>query len=530
MEQKTKVLIIGAGPTGLMAACQLKVQGVEPIIIDETDGITKESRAVVVHARSIEIYDHLGIANEALLQGAIVQKVQLVIANKKVQQLPFGNIGEGLSPFPFILVLEQSKNEALLYEKLQKEGGSVSWGTQLLSIQEEEGVVRAVVRRGEDTFDIVADYVIAADGGKSPTRYALDVPFNGDTYEQIFFVADTKVESQWGKDELTIYLSTETFLALFPMQGENRFRVIGILPKEYQNESPQSFEEIVPLIQKQLATPVNFSDTTWFSVYRLHHRCIENFRKGRIFFAGDAAHVHSPAGGQGMNTGLQDAYNLAWKLAMVVNGHAGEKLLDTYNQERLPFAQSLIRSTDKAFSMATSSHWYHKLFRLQILPLILPFILRMKKYRLKVFKTVSQTGIKYINSDLTVNRTMDILTVKAGERFPYLKTADGESLYDKLMEPFFYALYFSVKEGSKLAAEMKVQENELPHMLRTIDLSEEKELINVLKVKTDMVILLRPDLYIGLVTDEGAKVAGDYLRKLGEHQKGTDVKLPITHV
>lgn len=513
-----------------MAACQLKLQGVEPIIIEKNNGPTNESRALVVHARTMEIYDQLGIANESLLQGAIVQKVQFVIANKKVQQVPFGNIGEGLSPFPFILVLEQSKNEALLYRKLQDEGGAVSWGTELLSIQEEEAGVRAVVRRGEETFDIVADYVIAADGAKSPTRHALDVPFNGDTYEQIFFVADTKVESQWGKDELTIYLSTETFLALFPMQGENRFRVIGILPKEYQNETPQSFEDIVPLIQKQLAMPVNFSDTSWFSVYRLQHRCIENFRMGKIFFAGDAAHVHSPAGGQGMNSGLQDAYNLAWKLALVVKGQAGEKLLETYNQERLPFAQNLISSTDRVFSMATSSRWYHKLLRLQIVPRIMPLLLRIKKYRLKAFRTVSQIGVKYINSDLTVNRTMDILTVKAGERFPYLRTADGESLYDRLREPVFYALYFSVKEGSNLATELGIQADEMPDLLSVIDLSEEKEIITTLKIKTDTIILLRPDHYIGLITDEGAKVAGDYLRRLGEHTHGTQIKLPLTHV
>lgn len=530
MEQKTKVLIIGAGPTGLMAACQLKVQGVEPIIIDERNGPTNESRAVVVHARTMEIYDQLGIANEALLQGAIVQKVQFIIGNKKVQQVPFGNIGEGLSPFPFILVLEQNKNEALLYKKLQNEGGLVNWDTELLSVQEEENYVRAVVRKGEDTYDIVADYIIAADGAKSPTRHALDVPFIGDTYEQIFFVADTRVESQWGKDELTIYLSTETFLALFPMQGENRFRVIGILPKEYQNENPQSFEEIMPLIQKQLPSPVHFSDTSWFSVYRLHHRCIENFRKGRVFFAGDAAHVHSPAGGQGMNTGLQDAYNLAWKLALVVKGAAAEKLLDTYNQERLPFAQSLIRSTDRVFSMATSPRWYHKLLRLQIVPLMLPLILRIKKYRLKAFKTVAQIGVKYINSDLTVNRVMDILSVKAGERFPYLKTFDGESLYDRLSEPVFYALYFSLKEKSALGAEMTALQDELPYMLKTIDLTTEGELITTLKVKTDTVILLRPDHYIGLITDEGAKVVGDYLRKLGDRKKEPDVKLPLAHV
>jgi len=528
--QKTKVLIIGAGPTGLMAACQLSRQGIDYIIVDKKEGPTKESRALVLHARTLEIYDQMGIANDALLLGNIVQKVQFIVGNKKVQKLKLNRLGEGLSPFHFLLILEQSKNEELLYQFLLKQKKDVLWNYEMVSIVQEEDQIHAVVRKGDETFEIEPDYVIAADGSKSPVRESMEIPFLGGTYENIFFIADTALHTDWDHEALTIYLSKQTFLGLFPMQGNNRFRVIGILPKEYQDENPKTFEEIIPFIQKQVTAKLNFSETSWFSIYRLHHRWIENFRDRRIFFAGDAAHIHSPAGGQGMNTGIQDAYNLAWKLAYTLNGNGSDKLLDTYNLERLPFARQLVQSTDKAFAMATSGNWYHKIFRLQVFPLLLPLLFKFKKYRLKTFKTVSQVGIKYISSELTVNRVMQVLTIKAGDRFPYLITEDGSNVYDFMQEPVFHAVVICLGEGRKLIDEMMELQKQLPTILKVIDLSKEKKMIEKFKIKKDTVILVRPDQYIGLITDEGVRVVGDYLIKLEATAKQEQtIKLPKVH-
>ncbi|HVE61942.1 MAG TPA: FAD-dependent monooxygenase, partial [Chitinophagaceae bacterium] len=509
--QKTKVLIIGAGPTGLMAAGQLSRHGIEFIIIDKKNGPTKESRALVLHARTLEIYDQMGIANDALVLGNIVQKVQIIVESKKIQMLKLNKLGEGLSPFPFLLVLEQSKNEELLYQFLLRQGVDVLWNHEMVSIVQEEDKVVVVVRNGDETIDIEPDYVIAADGSKSDVRESMEIPFLGGTYENIFFVADTALQTDWDHEALTVYLSKQTFLGLFPMQGNNRFRVIGILPQEYQNENPESFEEITPFIQKQVTAKLKFSDTAWFSIYRLHHRWIENFRDRRIFFAGDAAHIHSPAGGQGMNTGIQDAYNLVWKLAFTINGNGSSKLLDTYNLERLPFARQLVQSTDRAFDMATSGKWYHKIFRLQIVPLLLPFLFKFKKYRLRGFRTVSQIGIKYISSDLTVNRVVQVLKIKAGDRFPYLTTQDGNNVYDLMREPVFHAVVICLGGENKLIEEIMELEKELPGVLKVVDLCKEKKMIQKLKIKKDTVILVRPDHYIGLITDEGARVVGDYL-------------------
>jgi 2-polyprenyl-6-methoxyphenol hydroxylase-like FAD-dependent oxidoreductase len=511
---KTNVLIIGAGPTGLMAACQLRRQGVDCIIIDKKAGPTRESRALVVHARTLELYQQMGIAGAAIQQGEIVRKAQFLVRNKKIQEVPLGLLGEGLCAHPYLLILEQSLNEQLLYDHLKELEGEVLWEHELLSLmQHEEGVI-AKVRYGKDVLKIEADYVIAADGGKSHMRHLLDIPFEGSTYENIFFVADTKLDWYWGRGAVSLYTARRTFMALFPMKGEHRFRVVGILPPSYQNEHPSSFDELVPYIKEEIEADLKFSDTTWFSVYRLHHRCIRHFRAQRVFFAGDAAHIHSPAGGQGMNTGLQDSHNLAWKLAWVVKGLAADALLDTYEQERLPLAKQLVSSTDRAFGMMTSGRWHHRLLRLYIFPHLVKLLFRFQKLRLRGFRTISQIGIRYISSDLTLNRISQALRVKSGERFPFLHTASGDCVYNLLTEPVFHALVFSPKQNEALVEDLNGLLPSFRKILTIIDLSAEKKLMESLNITKDTVFLIRPDHYIGLVTDEGVKVVRDYLRKV----------------
>ncbi len=519
---KTSVLIIGAGPTGLMAASQLRRYGVDVTIIDKKTGPTKESRALVLHARSLEIYEQMGIVEEALKGGEIIQKVQFLVKRKKVQDLPLGKLGEGLSPFPFLLIFEQSKNEDLLYSYFKENESDVLWNTEMISIKanpksedsEKNSKIIATVKTKNEKQTIEAEYVIAADGAKSTVRDALNIQFKGDSYEHIFYVADTSLDWKWGHEHLSIYLFNQSFLGLIPMKGKNRFRAIGILPVSYQNEHPNSFEEIVPHIEKQVNFPLNFSDTTWFSVYRLHHRCMETFRYGNVFFVGDAAHIHSPAGGQGMNTGLQDAYNLAWKLGLFVNGFANEDLLNTYEQERLPVAQKLIASTDRAFAIVTSTKWYNRFLRMRFLPLISSILLKFKRVRLRSFRNVSQIGIRYISSDLTVNRVKKPLAVKAGERLPYLVLNNNKSLYELLKDPLFHVLVFATTKETNSNTDVTELENDFRKGVKVIDLSKEEKIMKQLKINDLTVIVVRPDNYIGLITDEGIKVVRDYLKKI----------------
>jgi 2-polyprenyl-6-methoxyphenol hydroxylase-like FAD-dependent oxidoreductase len=509
---KTNVLIIGAGPTGLMAACQLKRFGIDCLILDKKEGPTHESRALVVHARSLEIYEQMGIATAAVQEGEPVKKLQFIVHDKAVQQVPLGDIGQGLSQFPYLLILEQSKNEHLLYDYLKNKDGDVLWQTELLSIMQDEKHCYADVSRNGEMLRIEADWVLAADGGRSPVRHELHVAFAGDTYEHIFYVADTKVQWAWGHDALSVYLAKKTFMALFPMRGEDRFRIVGVLPVAYQDEHPEHFEQIAPLIQQQAEIPLQFSDTAWFSVYRVHHRCIENFRSGRVFFAGDAAHVHSPVGGQGMNTGLQDAYNIAWKLAYVIKEFMSEKILDTYNQERLPFAKQLVHTTDRAFSIVTSDKWYDHFLRLSVLPFAVRQLFRFVWIKKNVFKTVSQIAIKYDPSNLVQNNDAANSALKAGMRFPYLKTNDDKSVYERMQGTQFYVLLFCFTDKTILKTITELQSRFT--FLQVLDFSGEQKITAALKIKKPTIVVVRPDHYVGLITDKGAAAVNAFFQNL----------------
>jgi 2-polyprenyl-6-methoxyphenol hydroxylase-like FAD-dependent oxidoreductase len=508
---KTNVLIIGAGPTGLMAACQLRRLGISFLIIDRKEGPTRESRALVVHARSLEIYEQLGLSATALQQGEVLDKVQFIINGKKMQELALGNIGEGMSAYPYLLVLEQNKNEQLLYGYIRSQGNDVLWRTEMLSLQQNEMNCQVEVRSGEKIFTIEAEWVIAADGGSSSVRHYLNIPFEGTTYPHIFYVADSELDWPWGHHSLSLCLSRKSFMGLFPMQGKDRYRVIGIMPEEHQEHVPEHFEQIVPSIIQKTKTSFKVLDANWFSAYKVHHRCIRHFRSGRVFFAGDAAHIHSPVGGQGMNTGLQDAYNLAWKISYVVKGLAGEALLNSYEEERLPFARQLVATTDRAFTIITSEKWYNQLMRLYLFPFSVRFVFRFQRIRKNIFRTISQIGIKYINSSLTVNRIGQSIKIKSGERFPYLKTKDGRSIYEMMQDGNFHALVFSTNE--KLLQELRHLKSEFP-FLTLHNMSQEKNVAELLGIKKDVLILVRPDHYTGLITDEGIKVVRDYLRKI----------------
>jgi 2-polyprenyl-6-methoxyphenol hydroxylase-like FAD-dependent oxidoreductase len=521
---KTNVLIIGAGPTGLLAALQLKRQGVDCIIVDKKSGPVKESRALVMHARTMEIYDHIGIAGKAEAEGEVLKKAQFIASGKKVMELPFGDIGGESSPFPYVLILEQNRNEEILLENLAEAGGLVLWEHEMVSLKESEEGMQAEIKNKDSYINLEADWVIAADGSKSTARHLLNIPFQGGTYKNIFYVADVMLDWEWGHRSVSICTSGKSLMGLFPMKGDKHFRLVGILPVEYQNEHPENFSELVPVLEKQIGLKLKLSNISWFALYRIHHRYIKQFRKGRVFFAGDAAHIHSPAGGQGMNTGLQDAYNLAWKLGLVIKENVNEKILDTYEQERLPLAKRLVASTDRGFGFMAGTKWYNKLVRMFVIPYFLPFIFKFRKIRLLAFRSVSQTGLSYISSDLTMNNMHVPLTIKAGERFPYMHTKKGESIYHLMKEPVFHTLVFS-KNGNLV--EKLNESGVLRKFIMIHDLSKEKEISKKLKVRRDTVILVRPDHYIGLITDEGSNAVMNYMRSVLMNERRKNEKRRI---
>ncbi len=500
--KQTKVLIIGAGPSGLMMACQLARHKVPFIVIDKKEGITTETKALGVQARTMEVYQQMGIAREALRRGNIGKAVNFLVKGKPIQRIHLAEVGKGLSPFPYIHILVQHENEAILEQFLTTENQSVTWNTTLQSLSQTETEVEAVLldENGEP-YTVVADWLVGADGASSMVRKQLGMAFQGDTHEQTFFVADCHVDWTNADDELHICLEQKDFLAFFPMKGKGQFRIIGALPSNISDTTGIVFEEFIAGITKDMQIDLKVSNTTWFQTYKIHHRVVSDFQRGRCFLAGDSAHIHSPAGGQGMNTGLLDAYNLAWKLALVVKEKVDDSLLKTYTEERLPFAQELVKSTDRAFSMIVSKNPLVRFLRLNLFPSIFKTVTTQDNIRAFAFKRVSQIGINYrdssINRDHKTDR-FDSKAPKAGDRFPYIET-DASNSFKWLSGTAFKALYFFTQRKEDTIVRLKNYFDlaDLEIELLQFDKERYAEYFEGLGIQDEGFFIVRPDMYIG---------------------------------
>jgi 2-polyprenyl-6-methoxyphenol hydroxylase-like FAD-dependent oxidoreductase len=441
---KTDVIIIGAGPTGLSLAAQLIQYGVDFIIIEQREGVTPFSKALGVHARTLEIYEQLEIAHKAVEQGTIAGKVRMLEGGAIRGEVELSNIGKGLSAYPYLLVLEQSRNEQLFYEYMQSHGRDVLWQTELESFSQDAAGVTAQVRTSAgESQAIEGRYMVGCDGPKSLVRHRLGLSFEGSTFERLFYVADVQIDWQYSHDALHVCLARNGVVAFFPMRGENRWRIVGAFPEGHdRDEGEILYEEIEARIREEAELELEISHVNWFSVYKVHTRHVEKFSAGRCFLAGDSAHIHTPAGGQGMNTGIQDAYNLAWKMALVLKGSADERILDTYNEERLPNARRLLETTDRMFNIAAGTDWLLGLIRTTVFPAMAKYILSFETVRKRFFLLISQIGINYRDSSLSAHAGDREFDVKAGDRMPYF-LVDGKSIYDKLREPKFHLLTFS---------------------------------------------------------------------------------------
>lgn len=499
---KTKVVIVGAGPTGLSLACQFVRYGIDFVIIEKNQAVTPYSKAIGVHARTLEIYEQLGSAQKAVEQGAIAGKVRLLAGGEVGGEMDLSNIGEGLSPYPFVLMLEQSKNERLLFEYLQSHQKEVLWNTELESFSQTEAGVTARAKTADGASQTIeAKYLVGCDGAKSPARQALGLDFGGSTFERMFYVADAQVDWQFSHDALHVCLAKESFVVFFPLKGEKRYRIVGVFPEEFaKDEGDVLYEEIEARINEQTKLELDIHDVEWFSTYKVHTRHVSRFSEGRCFLAGDAAHIHSPAGAQGMNTGIQDGYNLAWKMALVLRGKADERLLETYNEERLENAKNLLRTTDRMFQLAAGSEWFLAFLRTNILPTVAKYILSLDAVKNFVFPLVSQIAINYRHSSLSSHAGDEDFNVKAGDRMTWF-LVDGKSIYDRLHQPRFHLLSFSDTEGSVHALKQEV-ESRYPEIVDFNAVSLHPQVAEAFGTDKSFIVLLRPDNYIGFISTE----------------------------
>ena len=325
---RSDVLIAGAGPTGLVLALWLTRFGVKVKIIDKTAEPGTTSRALAVQARTLELYRQLDLTEAVVAAGNQVPAVNLWVKGEAAARLSLEAVGSDLTPYPFLHIFPQDQHERLLIERLQALGITVQRRTELIGFADrEDGVVARL--RGPDgwEYDFAADYVAGCDGARSIVRETIGTGFPGGTYRQVFYVADVDAAGPALNGELHIDLDEADFLGVFPLAGQGRARLIGTVRDERADRAETlTFDDVSDRAITHLKVEVRKAN--WFSTYHVHHRVTEHFRKGRAFLLGDAAHIHSPAGGQGMNTGIGDAINLAWKLATVLAGRAPDTLLE----------------------------------------------------------------------------------------------------------------------------------------------------------------------------------------------------------
>jgi 2-polyprenyl-6-methoxyphenol hydroxylase-like FAD-dependent oxidoreductase len=492
---KTEVLIIGAGPTGLSLACQFIRYGIDFVIIEKNESLTPYSKAIGVHARTLEIFEQIGLAQQAVSQGTIAGKGRLLIGGEVRGEFDFSNIGEGLSSYPFVLMLEQSKNERLLYEYLTNHGKDVLWKTELEGFSQDSAGVKAQVRTAAGPSQIIeAKSLVGCDGPKSLVRHTLGLSFEGSSFERIFYVGDAQIDWNLTHDALHICFSKHSFVVFFPLKGDKRYRIVGVFPEGFdKDEGDILYEEIESRIKDETKLELDIHDVEWFSTYKVHTRHVERFSRGRAFLAGDAAHVHTPAGAQGMNTGIQDAYNLAWKMALVLKDRFDQKLLETYNEERLENAKHLLRTTDRIFDFAAGTDWLLEFLRSSVLPPIAKYVFSLDVVKKYAFPLLSQIGINYRHSSLSNH-----FEVKAGHRMPYF-LVEGKSVYDRLRDPRFHWLVFS-STSADVETLKTTLEDQYANLIDLNGCPLDPHISQIFGTNKPFSVLLRPDNHIGFIS------------------------------
>jgi 2-polyprenyl-6-methoxyphenol hydroxylase-like FAD-dependent oxidoreductase len=499
----TEVLIIGAGPTGLVLALWLTRLGVRVRIVDKTAEPGTTSRALAVQARTLELYRQIGLADAVVERGRKVLAANLWVSGKKAAHAVFGELGAGLSPFPYALVFPQDEHERLLIDRLAQAGVEVERGTELLGFEESATGVLAHLKRPDggpngDEEACEAAYIAGCDGAHSTVREVLGIGFPGGTYSHLFYVADVQASGATMNGELHVALDRTDFLALFPLRGEGRVRLVGTVRDEAtQQREDLSWNDVSKRVIEWIR--IDVERVNWFSTYRVHHRVADHFRKGRAFLLGDAAHVHSPVGGQGMNTGIGDAVNLAWKLAAVLHGRAPAELLDGYGPERIAFARRLVATTDQAFTGVTSSGAIARLVRLHIVPLLLPAFFAFKTVRRFMFRTVSQTVVNYRGSRLSEGRAGK---VHGGDRLPWVRM-DLNGIASDNFAPLT-SLDWQVHAYGDAAPELRAMCDGRKLPLHVFPWRPEMSGVGL---RRNAAYLIRPDGYVALADPDGSATA-----------------------
>jgi 2-polyprenyl-6-methoxyphenol hydroxylase-like FAD-dependent oxidoreductase len=501
---QTDVLIIGAGPTGLVLALWLTRLGVKVRIIDKAGEPGTTSRALAVQARTLELYRQLDLTEAVVAKGHRIPAVNLWVKGEAAARMAFESVGSSLTPYPFLHIFPQDQHERLLIERLGASGVAVERQTELISFADGENGVTARLRGPDDEeVGCEAKYIAGCDGARSTVRESIGAGFPGGTYRQIFYVADVEATGPAANGELHVDLDEADFLGVFPLAGQRRARLIGTVRDERADRAETlTFKDVSDRAINNLKVEVN--KVNWFSTYHVHHRVAQHFRERRAFLLGDAAHIHSPAGGQGMNTGIGDAINLAWKLAAVIAGRALDNLLDSYEAERIGFARRLVATTDRVFSFATSVGPLADFLRTRVAPLLIPRMIAFDPVREFMFRTVSQISLNYRNGPLSQGVAGH---VHGGDRLPWAQVNGADNFATLASMDWQVHVYGAA--NAELSGWCAAQE--LP--LHAFDW---RPGYGAAGLARDALYLLRPDAYVALADGAGApEVVERYFRDRG---------------
>jgi 6-methylpretetramide 4-monooxygenase / 4-hydroxy-6-methylpretetramide 12a-monooxygenase len=387
------VLIIGAGPTGLTAALEAIRHGLSARVIDQNDVRSIHSKALVVHSRTLEIFQDMGLASCVLNNGRKFDALNIHTPDRRLARIVFGELGWQDAVFPFWLSIPQSETERCLEEHLNELGGRVERGTELIDLEQFPDFARVRLKHRDDSIETIeVPWVVGCDGARSRTRRLLGLEMKGKADDNVFILGDVRIGWDVPEGEGINVLSPDGIVLIVPMPQPKRYRIITHMPKATISDTPRiTLDCLQGLVNQRSNFDARLSDLTWSSVFSSKHFVVSHHRLGRVFMAGDAAHIHSPVGGQGLNSGIQDAYNLMWKLALVQKGKARPKLLDSYSAERHATAEDLIAGVGMATKILTVKHRLAQKVRDQLAGVLL----NLDPVRNRMGRNVAMLDIKY---------------------------------------------------------------------------------------------------------------------------------------
>lgn len=500
-----EVFIAGAGPTGLLMAIEMARRGRKLRIVEQNASPSIHSKALGMQARTLEVFEALGFADKFVARGEPTRDVRIYSGVREIAHVHFD---ETATRFPYVLVIPQSATEQLLAEQLSSLGVEIERETRLTDFEQDDAGVSVAIARADGASETLrAGWLIGCDGAHSTTRHVLGTPFEGVQDPEDFGLVDCRLDGLEHGDSLQLHPEVDGLTAIFPMGGARR-RIVATLAPGVQIETMDA-AAWQDLLARRGLPHAAVSDITWQSAFHVSYRAVESMRSGRVFLAGDAAHIHSPAGGQGMNTGLQDAHNLAWKLDFALSGLAPDSLLDTYSVERHQVAKDVLRLTRTLTSGATTRSVAVRLLRNTVLSLLshLPAVQN------EITGDISEIKLSYRQSPLNGGSSG---RVAPGERAPDIAVMPADSqphrLFDIVSCGALTLLCVGQDSDDKLRAAQAASSRKYGRLVNAV-IASDADAVDAYGAGAPQLLAVRPDGYVGFRGDLGDVDALDsYLR------------------